>query len=300
MSTIRTLNPDRVSLLGLRSHLTYSISRFKAEPLATSHVAPFDAYRAKWDLVHLKELVLNDELTEAQAQIDSCDKLLNELASRCSKIILTITKDNREHSLYTHFFGDESLSDFKRPVLGEQLQAMRGWIGLLEASEHPSLKALGPDLEPVVKAADDAVKAKANVEQKKKLFREDERRKLFDEVNAARKSAHGELAKLPHIHTGLPASFADGFFRQESARGETEEIEEPQTIASVELSIASLKQKLAAEEALLAELLAQKELEAKVEADRAALAAIEKAMAEQAAQAAALKAKIAAAAAGTA
>jgi hypothetical protein len=93
---------------------------------------------------------------------------------------------------------------------------MRKWHVSLDTSTHSALKALAPEIVPLIAAADAALEAKALADQRQKQFREvGERREYFDKVNAARKSLYGELSSLPHKVTGLPSGFADQFFRRD-------------------------------------------------------------------------------------
>jgi len=68
-------------------------------------------------------------------------------ASRVSKSLLTLTGDDRTHPLYVAYFKKKSLSEFKRPMLGKQLEAMKGWVPELMKSDIPTLVALAPEVE---------------------------------------------------------------------------------------------------------------------------------------------------------
>jgi hypothetical protein len=289
---VRTL-ASRTSLGAILPEITYTRSRLKAHPLGAPHVAAFDALRAEWTQVHAKELTLREGIVDAQALVDHVDDLLDVFVRKAVKVILSAAGDDRSHPLYKHFLGNKTPSDFVRPVLGGQLEAMRGWVISFQNSDDPSLQALAPELASLVEKADMAAKARALAEQERDQFRDlGERQKFMDKLNAERKAAHGGLSKLPHEKAGLPNNFADRFFRRE-ARPEPGEEEAP-TIASVKASIAAMEAQLGEQKALLGELEAEqaKANEAEVAADQAALAALEKQMAEQAAQAAALRAKI--------
>jgi hypothetical protein len=176
-TAIPTLSPSRLSLLALRSSLTFTISRLRADPL-TAPLAPLlDNPRVKWDLVHAKELSLLDELADVTARINACDKRLDELAGQCAEAILGIAKDDREHPLYELYFRRASLDDFSRPILGQQLKEMRGWLVLMAASRRAALSGLGPEIALAIGAADAALQARVKVERELRRFREGERRK---------------------------------------------------------------------------------------------------------------------------
>jgi hypothetical protein len=276
MAAVRTLSSSS-SLTAVRSHLSFTLRRVEVHPLTGSLVAVFQALLDEWAEHAQTELDLIDRVEDAQVAIIAADDQLNRFADRISKALLTITADDRSHPLYRHYFGNKPLHVFKRPVLGEQLEAMRQWATALAASTHDSLKALAADIVPLIADADKAIKEKANAEEGLSSFRDvGDRKDYIDRVNAARKAAYGQLSTLPHKHIGLPLNFADGFFRRIRVTGE--EPEEP-TIESVEEEIAALKANLASKEKELAELKEQaKEAQAKEEeraAQLAKLAAIE-------------------------
>jgi hypothetical protein len=289
---VRTIQP-RTSLSAVLPEITYTRSRLKAHPLGAPFVAAFDALRAEWTTVHDKELVLRDAITDAQALIDHVDDVLDTQVNGIVNAILTVTNGDRTHPLYKHFLGSKTPSDFKRPVLGGQLEAMKTWGPSLAASEHANLAAFAPAVGELIAQANSAVAAKAAAEAARDQFRDfGDRKKFVDKLNGTRKEIHGALAKLAHEHSNVPTNFADRSFRRE-ARAEQGE-EEEATIASVKASIVELQKDLAAKQKLLSDLEAEeaKAAEAAVNADKEALVALEKQMAEAQAKADALRAKI--------
>jgi hypothetical protein len=285
----RILKP-KTALITLLGELRYTLSRLHANPLTTAHVATFQALRDEWRPVLDKEISLQEALSDAQALIDAEDAALDDFASRVSKTVLTITKDDRGSALYTHFFGNKSLSEFRRPNLGAQLEAMRPWGDSLANSPFPALKAMAKEHAQLVAAADKAVSARDKARQQNKQFREvGERRQFVDKLNAARKVTHGALAKLALETPGLPSGFADQFFRSEASRDEGDDEETPPTIAQVTETIDALEAQLTSQKALLAKLQGEAEAATKAaaarEADQTALSDLQQRMAEMAKQA---------------
>jgi hypothetical protein len=284
-----------ISLLALRAEIIFTLDQVKAHPLTQGYVPVFEGLRDDWNATFGEELALRDGLSAASARITSSDEALNSLASRVSKAVLTVTGDDKKHPLYVAFFKKKALGVFKRPVLGEQLDAMRGWIEPLTTSDVPALAELGPEVEAAVAAADQAVATRGALETQSVFFREaGGRKRLFDKVNAVRKSTHGELAKMPHENAGLPASFAGLFFRHESGKGE----EGAPTLESVDEEIAALEAELAEKRELRARLQAETDRAAHEEAERAArqaaIAELQEAAAEAEQKAAEARARIAA------
>ncbi|HZF48770.1 MAG TPA: hypothetical protein VE093_08980 [Polyangiaceae bacterium] len=250
MTTPRTLSHES-PLTEVRSHLSYTVRRLRAHAL-TQFLAPtFEALLTQWTLLHQKELELADKVDDTVIEGGAIDGELNAFAHHTSRTLLDLTSNNRNHPLYLHFFGGKPLHVFTRPVLAGQLYAMRQWNPSLAQSGHASLTALGGALTPLIEKADEVVAARAAAEQAVRQFREiGERKQFIDEVNAARKEAHGVLSTLPHKHTALPARFADGFFKRDRPRDEAPDLE------AIEGAIEKLKKELAEQEKAREELLA--------------------------------------------
>lgn len=246
----RLLSP-RSSLLALVGDIRYTLSRLKADPLTAEHVAEFEALRAEWKVVKAQEIENQELLSDAQAGVDLADIHIDAFGSRVSKTLLTLVKDDRNHPLYLHFFGDKALSVFLRPKLGIELQAMRPWLVSFETSPHASLQAMAPELAMLIVAADKAITARDEVRSRIRMFYDvGGRRQLFDKCNGLRKLTHGALAQLALTTAGLPSDYADGFFRNDSS----EDPSPAPTLDSVKTTIHDLETKLTAAKALLTKL----------------------------------------------
>jgi hypothetical protein len=281
-----------ISLISLRVEIVHTLVEVQANALTQSYVAPFEGLRNDWDVTHAEELSIRDAIAAVNARIFSLDNTLNWLASRASKTILVVTDDDKTHPLYVAFFNKKSLSDFKRPILGSQYTSMKGWIKELQNSDVPALAALAPEVEAAVAAAADAIKAREDLETKSRFFREvGNRKKLFDKVNAVRKTTYGELAKMPHEVVGLPSNFADLFFRHESSGADEEEESEP-TVATLDEEIGALEQELEQKRGQRTALEAETKKREETE-KQAAIAKLQKEAAEAAQKVAEAQAKIA-------
>jgi uncharacterized protein YdeI (YjbR/CyaY-like superfamily) len=291
----RTLDA-RISILTLLTHPSYTLCRLRAHPLGAPHIATFEALRDQGMQVLTQEILLTDALIEAQARVSAADDRLNDGASLVSKTVLTITRDDTSHPLYHLFFGKKSLSEFKRPILNGQYDAMRAWPESLRESTHAALEALAPEIQAGLVEAQEAMAARSTARQQLRHFRDaGARRQWVDQLNGGRKEAHGALAKLPHRHTGLAMSFADQFFLM-PPREEEEAEETPDALraelAELQRQGAAIEERLAELEA--AEVDAKKAAEARA-AQEAALVEMDQAMAELTKKRAALRAQLEAA-----
>jgi hypothetical protein len=182
--------------------------------------------------------------------VDQADDDLDDFASKLSKVLLTITKDDEKADLYLHFFKGKTVVAFCKPILNKQLAEMEKWIKSLEGSPFPELQALAPELTKLIQAANDAVAARTDAQQQNKMFREiGERQQFVDDLNASRKSAFGELGKIGESTPWLPADFPNRFFRVVE-----DDAEPTPTIDSVKKKIGELATELQAENALLEKL----------------------------------------------
>lgn len=288
----RLLNP-RSAILVLTLEIRYTISRCQADPRASFCLQGFQACRDECAVVQNQELDLLERLSNAQASVDIADEDLDDFASRLSKAILTITKDDRTHTLYLHFFGKKSISAFIRPKLGIELEAVKAWAESLATSPFPALQAMASEVAGLVVAADKALSARAETQRQIRHFRDvGARHQLFDKVNAARKKAAGDLAKLAIETPGLPSDYGDSFFRSAPV---AEDVDEP-TIDSVKEDIGILETKLVSARGLLVTLEAAaadaKKAADEKASDEALLAVLEKEEAALAKKKANLKAKL--------
>lgn len=249
------------SLLALLREIQYTLARASNEPLAAAFVTTFQSHRQGWQTVLLAEIACLDELAIAQAAVNKADQGIDGFAGRTSRAVDDHTDGPTRKQIRTALFKNKSLSKFRRPVLGGQLDAMRDWSDTLSKCGVPALVALAPEANALVAAGDAASNMRDNAQRANRDFRNVGQRKQFiDKLNASRKETHGGLAKLPFEHPNLPVDFADGFFFSEPVR------EQEETIDEVKTSIEQLETQLDQRRALLKQL--EEEAESEVRADQ--------------------------------
>lgn len=274
----------RTALPAILTEIRYTLSRVRAHPLAVQHVPIFEDLRTECMQVLIEDFSLLEGVADAQATVDISGETLDGLATRFYRTVLLITGESRNHPIMTYYFGDKTLTEFRRPVLGTQLAEMTRWIPSLQTAD-PRLQAYEPELIAAVAAATQAAQAKKQAIDARRQFRDlGARRQLVDRLNAIRKEVHGSMAKLPHEHTDLPTSFADLFFRRDPGRSEVEDDDAMDTVEGVLAHLEELRVATAEAAERLAELQAEAEAEAKAAeekaAEEAAVAEIDKTVAE--------------------
>ncbi|MFO0578518.1 MAG: hypothetical protein U1A78_31320 [Polyangia bacterium] len=193
----------------------FSLTMTRILPEGAKYAATFEALCADGLKVLEEQRKLEEAALLAQAQIQAADLLLNRFVDRLLGVLAGLGEGRSGSPAYDLFFGGRAPSSLKKFVLGEQLEIMRGWLAKLDAAA-PVLKALAPDLKKLIEGGDAAKAGLVDARAKIQAFRQTGSRKgYFDKVNSARKSAYGELSKLPfdkpELHLG--ADFGDRFFR---------------------------------------------------------------------------------------
>lgn len=254
----------------LRVQVVYSLAQCEAHSQAVQFVPIFTNLLAEWQTMFSLHQELLDKITRAESRVDGADDELDIFVDNVSTTLLLIYNGSRKSDEYKQYFGSEQPHEVKDPILAEELETVRRWLGPLKASSNPLLKELGARGEALVQSADDAVRALGFANQDYRVFRyTGEYSKFVGSFNATRKSIYGELGKLRHQPEGknLPGNFADGFFRHERRR------HKKVTIDSVQKEIASLEGQLADSKATLADLKDQKAAQQQQNEQRSALEA---------------------------
>ncbi|MFO0755527.1 MAG: hypothetical protein U0359_03500 [Byssovorax sp.] len=288
------------SLATVLEEITTTLARLQANPLTPGLAADFVLLKGTWAKVNAQEIELRTAVVGATAEIAAADDMLDPIVGELAAALLLITKNDRKDPLYQLYFGQKRPSDLRRPVLGEELAIMRGFVPSLLASPFATLTAIGNKLSAVVALADQATDKLAVAEQENRDFRAVGARKAFiDQLNALRKATYGKLSEMPHTlpEEHLPVTFAEQFFRHDRSRsngsGKPPTLDDLEAmleakqaeVAALEEEIKKAQAKEAAEEAA--------KVKAQIDADKAALEAAEKEAAEAAAKIQALKNKLA-------
>jgi predicted phage tail protein len=290
----RILDPDRMTLADLVIELQYTLIRLRLSPEAAPLVPRFEALVTEAEQVERQETALRVALLAAEVAISWRDETIDDTVRTLGATLLKIVRNDREDPLYQRYFGSQNPSAVTRPVLGRELETVRGWVPSLLTSPEPELQDIGRQLTGQVEAADAAIQAQQAQRQKLNDFRLlGDRRRIFERVNAERREAYGFLSKMSYTsstvaasgaaETRLPSDFGDRFFRQvrrrkdadpdvEEAREEVERLEKALAEARNQLKAAEERARAAAA-AKAEKLTTQQELE---QAEKAAAEAAKK------------------------
>ena len=282
---MRTL-PYSLGLTDLLEESAYTVARLAALPLSASLAKDFDGFRTDCRKALLDELDLIESLAKARALVHGVDWQLDRMLTAILNALLTAVHNDKDAALYRRFTGGERPSRISRPILGEQLELMAGWVDVLAAQPQPELKALAAPLEKLIKAGQQAEGDHARGKGALTTFQTlGARKNLVDQLNGLRKVTYGKIAEIVHKNAAenLPSDFPETFFLREDRSPEP-------TLQSVDSGIARLTEQLKKQQGLRAELVSaiaeqeRKRAEADQQLAAQEAAALEKELAEKSAQ----------------
>jgi hypothetical protein len=241
----------------LHDENTFTIAACVAHPLGAPHLAKFEAMTARIGALRDMLLALRAAVVIARAKIYYWDGLLNADVDALENTLLLLNSD-RSAPLYQLFFRKNPPSLVKKPLLGPQLEEMRGWLTTLLGPNAPGgLGELGERISAHVEGADAALAEKRSAADALKLFYFSDQRRLIDDYNRLRVETFGALDALPlapeHRALNLGRGFAKSFFIQgrgnykgapalaaELAEAEEELAEKRRAVAALESRVAGL------------------------------------------------------------
>lgn len=284
---VRTFEND-IEPLPIREEISFSRIKCANHSLAIQYVQVFSDLLDEWQIIFVKYITLHDNVTQADSQVEACDDLLDVFVDDVAATVLLNNNNDRNSDEFRSYFGSKQPYEIRRPVLGDELELVRGWIVPLKASPNPIMNALGVRGDDLCKNADAAVIVAANAKQELRTFLLiGEYSQFIAKVNGTRKSIHGELGKAKHSQAGknLPGDFADRFFKHETRRNKKltldgarkKVIELSADLARYQSRVTTLEAKEAQEQA---DELEQKALEQELAETDDAKAALEKRRAE--------------------
>ncbi|HRI70391.1 MAG TPA: hypothetical protein PK156_39435 [Polyangium sp.] len=244
-----------------------------------------ESFRARIDDAMTEERKLREADLEASAAMHFTDRDLDDSATFVAANV------DLKSLLGTRLFGDMRPRDFRRPLLGGQLEAMTAWPTVLQDSEKEVLRQHVPILAQRVATGQTAADEKKETTRRLADFRTvGTRVRLIEAFNAWRKSLFGKLGDMQHANPALGTGWAESFFLQESA-------DEP-TVAELERKIAAAEVDIERWKKQRDELKAHEEATAAARAaairkeKQAQLEALQKAKADIEAKAAAIAAEL--------
>jgi len=220
MKALTRYAPD-VSYAIMAEDTTHILVPLELHELTTSFTPDFSSVLVDIRTNARQEEDLSFAVFRAESFVLSVDRDIDGLVPLLLNAVLANVGNNKEHPFYLFLVGEKTVGQICDPVLGEELETVRSWVGPLQAFAEPTVQSYGVRLAKKVIEADERVAVLAAAEHALKAFREIGGRKLLvDRVNALRASTYGAISRMidDKPEANLPADFADRIFRFERIR----------------------------------------------------------------------------------
>jgi hypothetical protein len=271
------LDPDRIATAALVDEALFVALRIRQSPDAKASLPLAEAMLTRARAGLAVEDKLAERLIEAEAGISFRNIDLDFAVAEHRGVVVRKTHGKTDHKLYQRFYATLKPHEIIRLGLRQELLVVEPWVESLKHDPDKELQDLGLQIEQVVRAGQAAVATHNDAIQAMRDFRADKRAKLFDDLNAGRRTLWAELSNL-----GRGPDFAPSFFRQSAKRTQRDALtvlEAEAQVAEAEALLKSAQAGLATAQAHAAEeaaaLAAQKEAAAALavaEAEAQALA----------------------------
>lgn len=256
--------PTTLSVLKLRQQVLYTLTRLRHRPWAkTTWVPTFEGLLKDVDTALAAEQKLLDALESAEAAADAADIALDDMALHVDKLISLNLWGDQATNFRKSLFGEHRPSEFIRPRLREELEAMRTWPKYLKDHFSPNLNDLAKPVESVVAACDGALKTLTDAETAAGSFAANERDLLVRKVDAQRQLLGGEAKKQGRVYKSRNSE--DGLFMGYRRRRAA-----PLTLSRAQRNVAEAEADLAEQRQVLSELMASLAEKEHAEAELAA------------------------------
>lgn len=238
---------SQMSLPLLRRHVRYTMARIRTRAWGKTWLTLFEAELKNLDTALLAEAKLSDAVEDLGADVDAADMALDAAARYVGQLVRQVYHGKDRDDMLQALFGPLYPSDFVRPLLGDQLEAMAKWPELLKALPHPAMSNQAPKIDAVVKQADAALGALNKAEAPLLAFRTGVQQPLVKKLDGLRQQLLGEARKQAR-DSGNPAE-AEGLFLRAARRRPV-----VTTLALARAELAACEQDVAAARQRLTEL----------------------------------------------
>lgn len=208
MAGIVTFSP-RTTLTTIRDEFRFSAARLNQHRWTADIAARFTAFEERLAAAERE----GEELSMAQEECNAAGQFIDEELDDLVDLVTGVTGNRRGPGLYRELFGNKRVFDFKRPIMNEQLDAMKGWQDVLADRDDPVLTRVAQGLEQLIPRAEEIRAKQQSARARRVMFRETGTRfQVIGQFNALRKSTLGELSKLQHDNN-RDSGWAESFFR---------------------------------------------------------------------------------------
>lgn len=171
---------------------SFSLGELHSHPLAAIFAPQFDDFQTQWFAANAARTALVIALGKANGVLSATDDGIDDFLDLLDRTLLIVTKNDRTSPQYTFYFGKASVHVLKRPIHGDELATVRGFVPSLQTSPHATLAALAPILINLIAKADAAIADHLLADQALKDFDMlGGKKTLIDSYNVLRQTVFG-------------------------------------------------------------------------------------------------------------
>lgn len=190
--------------------LVYTESRLLADERARDLAPEVARCIAQVEQTHQEQRQVWRVVIQAHARVDAADDGLDDAVGSLGRTLVNVVRGDRKDPRFLRYF-KQAPSVLIRRGLESELARVGGWPTSLQAEAEPALQAEGRTLGAAVGAGQAAIEARTKAEAARADHRVRHIVRLIDDVNGARLSLWGELAKRA-ARLSLPRDWPDRFF----------------------------------------------------------------------------------------
>ena len=214
----RTLSEES-SLDSTWGEMVFTEARLTGDSNAKEYAPVFTELRGRVEKVRSGQMDGWREELVAQAAIMAADNALDDWVHALDIALAHIVADDTESPRYRRYFSTAP-SLIIRMGLESELGRVRGWTDSLASEPEKELQDLGTKLRTLVAQGDAALEARRKAAASRTDHRVRSISTLIDDINNARLSLYGTLAKKA-ADLRLPRDWPDRFFQHTSRAAKT-------------------------------------------------------------------------------
>jgi hypothetical protein len=217
--------PSTISLEAIRDELVWSKLACGSNKYAKDQAPMFAGLLTQWPGVYTEQLAHWDAQTSAQFNIWRVDGRIGLRIDSFNVVLLTAVNQDRADPHYKLYMTDAP-SKLKKPVLGSELETVRGWVPMLQEESNASLKAFAAKFAKDVADGDAANEQATEADAANTQFRTVGGLSQFlADVTKVRDEVFVALDKIRTANPSLPKDFAKSFFRATTKAETPEEVQ---------------------------------------------------------------------------
>jgi hypothetical protein len=206
----RTL-PEDSSLDSIWSEVVFTEARLTSDANAKEYAPAFSDLRGRLEQVRSGQIGAWREELVAQAAVGAADDALDDWVHALDLALDHIVAGDTASPRYRRYFATAP-SLIIRMGLEAELGKVRGWVDSLATEYEAELQASGGKLKAIIAQGDAALEARRKAAASRSDHRVRSISTIIDDINNARRSLYGTLAKKA-ADMRLPKDWPDRFFQ---------------------------------------------------------------------------------------